>query len=490
MSLDTKYRPHGFSDVIGQVDIITILRQYILTGAGRRQSYLFAGPFGSGKTTLGRILARALMCQEPTKQGDPCNVCESCVSFLTQGNSLDFTEVDAATNSGKDEVKKITEEIEYATFSGRRRVYLFDEAHQLSPGALDALLKPMEENAPGSPDKKMVCIFCTTEPEKMRRTILSRCAPAFIIQPVPPEDIAKRLVYICEQEEFDHDPDCLQTIAEVTECHIRDALKAIEGIALLGKIDRDNTNKYLYLDLNDAFLDVFDALGVDLKASLEATHKILTRMAPASCYEKFGDVAMLAFQMALGVRKPPKYWPVDRLQHIADLHQNHILAFSARFASRPGRPTASMLLCDISQLHNERASNSVVYPSDVKVVRVAAPGGVASSGPTQGGGEVGQEISAPISTSAATNVKTDVNSSGGDGKLSTPHNQVTDCGVYVDERAMLRADETPAKESAKPELSVPLFCQLLGLRVVELFGERLGSSGHTNLGRHRDYPSG
>lgn len=127
MSLDTKYRPKSFDDVLGQDGIITILRRYIVTGRSLHQSYLFAGPFGSGKTTLGRIMARALMCETPKVNGDPCDVCPSCVSILETGNSMDFIEVDAATNSGKADVQKITEEIQYSTFAGRRRIYLFDE---------------------------------------------------------------------------------------------------------------------------------------------------------------------------------------------------------------------------------------------------------------------------------------------------------------------------------------------------------------------------
>lgn len=112
--------------MLGQRGTVQILRQFVKTGAGFYQSYLFAGPFGSGKTTLGRILARALLCEAPV-EGEPCDACTSCRSILDNGSSDNFVEVDAATNSGKADVKRITEEIEYATFSGRRRLYLFDE---------------------------------------------------------------------------------------------------------------------------------------------------------------------------------------------------------------------------------------------------------------------------------------------------------------------------------------------------------------------------
>ena len=175
MGFDTKYRPLRYKDVCGQDAIKRVLRKFVSSGRGFDQSYLFAGPYGSGKTTLGRILARSLLCDNP-QDGESCGSCDSCLSIL-KGSSENFVEFDAATNSGKSEIKKILEEIQYTTFSGGKRLYLMDEAHRLSKDALDALLKPMEEG-------KLVCIFATTEPEKMRATVIYRCAPNFVIESV------------------------------------------------------------------------------------------------------------------------------------------------------------------------------------------------------------------------------------------------------------------------------------------------------------------
>lgn len=318
-------------------------------------------------TTLGRILARALLCEAPV-EGEPCDQCYSCKSLLEHGTSADFVEVDAATHSGKADITKITEEIQYATLSGKRRIYLFDESHQLSKDALDALLKPLEDSLPDSEDKRLVCIFCTTEPEKMRATVLSRCAPAFVIQPQTPEVIATRLRHICEQEGVPFEADMLTLVAEITECHIRDALKAIEGVSMLGGITKANVSTYLQLDLNVAYIDLLEALGRDLNAALVAADAILSRASPLSCYEKLAEVSMLAYQASLGLGVPG-HWGKERLAALGRAKGMALLGYASRFASRPGRPTAAMLKMDLSHLHH--VGGAVRDPQAVIQVAVA-----------------------------------------------------------------------------------------------------------------------
>lgn len=352
ISLDTKYRPIDYNDVLGQEAAIKILRQFVATGKGRHQSYLFCGPYGSGKTTLSRILARALLCENPSERGDPCNACPSCKAILKSGSSSDFVEVDAATNSGKDEILKITESIQFDSFSGRRRIYLFDEAHQLSAQALDALLKPLEENFDNTLDKRLVCIFCTTEPEKMRDTIFSRCAPAFVIQPVTPKDIAVRLEHVCKEENIPYEKEVLLSLAEIMECHIRDALKAIEGLAMLGGVTRENVVSYLRLDLNTSYLELLELLGKDQQALLDSARKVLRQTSPTICYSKLAEIALLAYQSTLGPVTIPVYLNEDRIRKIGDKFGPRLLTIATQLASHPGRPTESMLLCDLGVLHH------------------------------------------------------------------------------------------------------------------------------------------
>jgi DNA polymerase III gamma/tau subunit len=302
---------------------------------------------------MGRILARALLCENP-KDGEACDTCPSCEAMIADRNE-NFLEVDAATNSGKEHVKRITEEAQFGSFSGGRKLYLFDESHEMSRQAMDALLKPLEDNIRGTQDKQLVAIFCTTEPEKMRAAILSRCAPTFRIRNNTPEEIGGRLVHICEQEGLDHDPGVMPLIAEVVECHIRDAIKAVEGVSMLGQINRENVAAYLQLDANALYLDLLESLGFDLPKVLRTAEALDQRVSPATCYQRMADVCMLAYRLVkLGGATVPSYWDRERLETAGARHQDSLLEFAQCFAERPVHATAAMFACDVSTLHQRR----------------------------------------------------------------------------------------------------------------------------------------
>jgi len=485
MALDTKYRPHRFDEVLGQIGTITVLRQFIQSGIGFHQSYLFAGPFGSGKTTLGRILAKALLCEHPV-EGDPCDECPSCLSIIENGTNESFVEVDAATNSGKKDIKQITEEIQYSTFSGKRRLYLFDEAHQLSRDALDAMLKPMEEVANKEGDRKLVCIFCTTEPEKMRSTILSRCAPAFYIETLPPDVIAGRLAFICDQEAIDYDSSILPLIAEHTECHIRDALKAVEGVSMLGSVSRENVYKYLHLDLNRMYLDILFNLQGDVGKLTNLLGDISRKVSPVVCYEKLSRYALLAFKASQSsAAKTPSYLERQFLVDLGAKYGTNLLEVASFLGSRSGATTFHALECDLLYLsHWLGASHWPPIGKDRKDVLLnAVPVNNSSIGLEETG--TNPFVDAPKVPNEGPDSRGILSidkKSLSAGKVSPE--ATTRRGVHIDPRAQRR--DTVSTETSGNTFEIPLddFSRLLVLSIQELSEKKSGSSGQTDMGNN------
>ena len=373
MAYDTKYRPVRYDDVLGQESHVAVLREFVARGKGFHQSYLFAGQHGSGKTTLGRILARALLCENP-KEGDPCDECPSCVDILTKGHSECFSEYDAASNSTKQDMLRVIESIEYSTFAGKQRVYLFDEAHRLSKASLDALLKPLEDEQDTSENKRLVCIFCTTEPEKMVSTVFSRCAPQFTIKVVSPEVIADRLAWVCEQEGVEYEKDALITIASIKESHIRDALKTLESIALLGPVNMENVRRVLNLDANESLARILLLLGSDLSTVMADADRLVQTVSPTACYERLSETAMLAYKVSIGAAKPPPYWRKGLIEKLGEVHGDYLVAFAKCFSSRPRKPTSAMLSLDLAQLHQMRIGSNLATHTRPKPPEVPSTG--------------------------------------------------------------------------------------------------------------------
>lgn len=467
MALDTRYRPLNYADVLGQEASVEVLRQFVREGRGFHQSYVFCGQHGSGKTTLGRILARALLCEAPV-DGEPCNACGSCQSIIERGTSECFVELDAATRSGKGDVTKITEEVTYSTFSGKRRIYLFDEAHQLSKQALDALLKPMEDTAPGTDDKLLVCIFCTTEPGKMRSTIFSRCAPAFVIRAVSPEGIAERLATVCEAEGIAYEKEALVTVAALTECHIRDALKTVEGVAMLGGVTKQTVSQYLRLDANETVLDLLLAVGRrDTTECVRLADALSTTLSPSAAYERLAEACMVVYRHRLGVTPPPAYWSRERVTAVADALGDAVLHVAATFADPPRRPAPASLALDVAQACFALSGAPVVHRVPVEVVAVPTNSTPAPSTPAVSS-RVGSV--APAATSRPTTPAPN----------AAPHE--TPNGVYIDPRAVRKSTSMEGTSPARPSaLSPTLFRDALATRLSELRDEAR-RTGRSNMG--------
>ena len=233
-SLYRKYRPLTFDSVVGQQHIVSTL-EHAITEGRLSHAYLFCGPRGTGKTTMARILAKALLCRnaeaaraEGASSCMPDGTCEEC-ELIAEGNHPDVYELDAASRTGVDNVREeIINSVNFAPVRGKYKIYIIDEVHMLTTAAFNALLKTLEE-----PPAHVIFVLCTTDPQKILETILSRCQ-RFDFHRIGNEDIEHRLAYVCEQEGFDYDDEALAIVARHAKGGMRDALSTLEQLSVFG----------------------------------------------------------------------------------------------------------------------------------------------------------------------------------------------------------------------------------------------------------------
>jgi DNA polymerase-3 subunit gamma/tau len=268
LSLYRKHRPQTFDEILGQEAVSTTLANAIAEDRVAH-AYLFTGPRGTGKTSTARILAKALNCvRGPTAR--PCGECPSCIA-IAEGSSLDVIEMDAASHSKVDETRDILAGVPLATAGGRRKVYVIDEVHMLSPGSFNALLKTLEE-----PPDHVVFILATTEAHKVLPTIVSR-TQRFDFRRVPVAVLGSHLETVAKLEGIDVEPGALSLIARHADGSVRDALTSLDQLASLsGRVSEEDAQKVLGERGADALLELFDAIrSADVGSVFGIVHSLV-----------------------------------------------------------------------------------------------------------------------------------------------------------------------------------------------------------------------
>ncbi len=264
-----RWRPKTFEDVIGQPHIVTTIRNAMRQGR-MAHAYLFTGPRGVGKTSVARILAKAVNCAH-VKEGEPCNVCERCTG-IDGGGYVDVIEIDAASNRGINEIKELRETVRYLPMEGKYKVYIMDEAHMLTPEAFNALLKTLEE-----PPGHNIFILATTEPQKIPYTIMSRCQ-RFDFRRISEAEIIQQMKRICTEEGIAFDEKVFGYIVREADGSMRDAESILDQvIAYSGDhiSERDVTDVIGVVERQLVYRIVEAVVTQDAKAGLEAIEKTL-----------------------------------------------------------------------------------------------------------------------------------------------------------------------------------------------------------------------
>jgi len=271
IALYRKYRPMTFADVAGQENIVKTLSSEVVSNSVSH-AYLFCGTRGTGKTTLAKILAKAVNCENLSPNGDPCCKCSACKS-IQDGNCTDVLELDAASNNSVDNIRDIRNNVEFLPTQVKKRVYIIDEVHMLSMAAFNALLKTLEE-----PPEHAIFILATTENHKVPVTISSRCQ-RFTFSSLTNEQIEKRLEYIAKQEKINIEKSAIEKLAVLADGAMRDAVSLLEQVAIEDDITAESIDKFLNLPSEEKYNDIIKAIiNKDEKSLFEFVDAEIVKM--------------------------------------------------------------------------------------------------------------------------------------------------------------------------------------------------------------------
>lgn len=325
---DLKYRPQKLNDVIGNKSLVLVLKSRIKTKSLFSRSLLLSGPKGCGKTTTARIIAKTLYCDNPSQEG-PCLECYGC-NVIESGADSSFFEFDAATSGTVENIRNIVDGIEYGSVDGKPTIVIMDEAHRLSKGSQDALLKTLE-------DRRIFIIFCTTEPYSMRSAMRDRLEE-YTFSPPSREDLVSRLAFVCDQEKIEYTLPLLNVIAEKNSDNPRTSLTSLYSIHMMGGLDELNISNYFGDDLKEcvhAMLLLWTNGSVDFWKRWDF---IVRAFSPAETKEAVCSVISEFFRHMTGVKKD------DRFTKFRFTESIRLMARDISYIERPQYADIEMLL--------------------------------------------------------------------------------------------------------------------------------------------------
>lgn len=436
--LARKFRPKTFGEMVGQGHVVQALEN-ALTTQRLHHAYLFTGTRGVGKTTVSRILAKSLNCQGPDGQGGitatPCGVCQACKD-IDSGRFVDYTELDAASNRGVDEVQSLLEQAVYKPVQGRFKVFMIDEVHMLTNTAFNAMLKTLEE-----PPEYLKFVLATTDPQKVPVTVLSRCLQ-FNLRPMAPETVLEHLTSVLQAEQVPAEPQALRLLARAARGSMRDALSLTDqaiafgngelletGVRqMLGSVDRGHVFKLIEaLAEGDGktVVDTSEALrrdGMSAASTLEEMTAVLQAMAVLQAVPSRAESADSATDPdAADTARLAALMPADETQLLYSLCLHgrgelglapdeyaaltmvllRLLAFKPSNAAASSRPTEKKTLNEAPKAIPARAAVAPAQAAEVAKPLVPAEAPVMRQAPSAPAGQRLAVVSEPIRQSEA-----------------------------------------------------------------------------------------